>query len=55
LEKHEDVRSHLEVVAQSVVRDIGVGNKLGNALVQVAKYVDSSNHNDDFEAPTQLR
>lgn len=37
------------------VREVGVGHKLGNALVQLAKCVDSSNQNDDFETPTRFR
>lgn len=42
-------------VVQDEAPDVDLGNKLGNALVQAARYADRLNRDDDFEATTQFR
>lgn len=42
-------------VKQNEAPDVDLGNKVGNALVQVARYADSISRDDDFEATTQFK
>lgn len=47
------------VVKQDVVQDeapdVDLGNKVGNALVQAARYADRLSRDDDYEVTTQFR